>query len=639
MCGIAGWFNAPPDSGRLKQMLESIQHRGPEGVGVYETDLLSFGNTRLAFVDIAAGQQPLCNENGSIWLTCNGEIFNHAELHNKLSSRHRFRTRCDVEVIIHLYEEHGTEGFRHLNGQYAFALWDATKQQFLLCRDRLGICPLYFTRAGNALYFASEIKAILSIPTIRRELDFDTLHDIWMFWNPVSGRTMFKNIHEVLPAHIMTLEPGGEITGNTRYWQLDFTQQHWTESDALETFTELFDDAVKIRLKADVPVASYLSGGLDSSMIGAFANRYGSELHTFSITFQHADYDESLEQLQVARHLGTIHHVSHCTAEDLSTVLPKMVWHTESPQLRAGPVSMIPLASSVNAFGLKGVLTGEGADEFFMGYDIFKETVVRRFMARNPDSIMRRSLVRRLYAYLPDREQYRGFELALQEGLEETDDLFFSHLFRWRNTARLQGYFQPELRETMNRRPFAERLAHLLPSGFRKWNLPSRAQALEIITFMTPYLLSSQGDRVAMASGIETRFPFLDHRIVEFANTLPQSLKLRSLRQDKYLVRKAAETHLPVTTAKRAKFPYRAPIQDMFRSKAFEQFRDILSERNIRETGIFVPRAVTKLLDKASTENMNSEMEQMALMGIVTTQLWHHLFLKGDLFPENQINT
>jgi asparagine synthase (glutamine-hydrolysing) len=630
MCGIAGWFNAPPDKNRLASMLGSIRHRGPEGTGMYENPFVSFGNTRLAFVDLEQGQQPLSNEDGTVWLTCNGEIFNHDELRLELSGRHAFRTACDVEVIIHLYEEYGADGFRFLNGQYAFALWDGASRKFMLCRDRLGICPLYYTVSEGALYFASEIKAILTVPEFRRELDLRTLNDIWTFWTPVQGRTAFRNVHEVLPAHFMTLEPGSCEPTWECYWRMDFSEKQWSEADALEAFTDLFDDAVKLRLKADVPVASYLSGGVDSSMIGAFANRYGSELHTFSIAFQHPDYDESEHQLQVARHLGTRHHVSHCTAEDLASVLPKMVWHTELPQLRAGPISMIPLSASVNASGLKGVLTGEGADEFFMGYDIFKETAVRRFMARDPGSAARRSLVRRLYEYLPDRQQYRGLELALQEGLDQTDSMFFSHLFRWNNTSKLQGYFLPEIREKMGLHTFEERLAHLLPSGFSRWTSPAKAQTLEIITFLTPYLLSSQGDRVAMANGVEGRFPFLDHRIVEFANSLPQSLKLRSLQRDKYVVRKAAERYLPPEIAKRPKFPYRAPIQDIFRSKAFERFRDLLSDTSLKESGLFIPKAAEKLLGKALSGTMNSEMEQMALMGIVTTQLWHHLFIKNN---------
>jgi asparagine synthase (glutamine-hydrolysing) len=627
MCGIAGWFNAPQNKHRLETMLRSIRHRGPEGTGIYQNDLVSLGNTRLAFVDLEAGQQPLSNETGTIWLTCNGEIFNHTELRRQLTPRHTFNTQCDVEVILHLYEEYGIEGFKYLNGQYAFALWDSRNQKFFLCRDRLGICPLFYTYSGEKLYFASEIKALLTIPEIQREPDLSVLQDIWTFWTPLPGKTLFKNIFEVLPAHHITLEPGKHDMKTECYWQLDFTEGQWSEKTAKEAFTVIFDDAVRIRLKADVPIASYLSGGVDSSLISAFASSYASELHTFSITFQHPDYDESEHQLQVARHLGTIHHVTRCTADDLASALPKMVWHTEVPQLRAGPISMLPLSENVSKHGLKAVLTGEGADEFFMGYDIFKETAVRRFMACDPESTMRQSLVRRLYPYLPQRDKLRGLELAMQDGLEFTNNMFFSHLFRWNNTSRLQGYFNPDLRIRFADRPLEERLSRILPSGFRDWNSPEKAQTLEIMTFMTPYLLSSQGDRVAMANGIEGRFPFLDHRLIEFANSLPQTLKLRSLQQDKYVLRQVAETVLPGEIAQRTKFPYRAPIQDIFKSKTFEDISDVLSEEQLKKTGFFSPQAAQKLLKKAREGSIASDMEQMALMGIVTTQLWYHTFI------------
>jgi len=630
MCGIAGWFNAPQNKQRLESMLLSIRHRGPEGTGTFESDQVSFGNTRLAFVDLEAGQQPLSNETGTLWLTCNGEIFNHSELRSQLACRHAFRTECDVEVILHLYEEYGVEGFKQLNGQYAFALWDSIGRKFILCRDRLGICPFFYTFSGSTLYFASEIKALLTIPELHREPDFQVLQDIWTFWTPLPGKTPFKNIFEVLPAHHYTLEEGKRDIRKECYWQLDFTEERWTENAAKEAFASIFDDAVRIRLKADVPVASYLSGGVDSSLIGAFASRYASTLHTFSIAFQHPDYDESEHQLQVARHLGTAHHVTRCTADNLAAALRKMVWHTEVPQLRAGPVSMLPLSENVSRHGLKAVLTGEGADEFFMGYDLFKETAVRRFMAKDPQSPMRRSLVSRLYPYLPGRDKFRSLELAMQDGLEQSDHMLFSHLFRWNNTARLQGYFHPEIRAELAPRPYENRLAEILPEEFASWDSPQRAQTLEIITFMTPYLLSSQGDRVAMANGVEGRFPFLDHRLVEFANSLPLTLKLRSLKQDKYVVRKTAESMLPADIAYRTKFPYRAPIHDIFKSSSFQHTGELLSEENLKKTGIFSPQAAMKLLNKAKKENMSSEMEQMALMGIATTQLWYDLFIRNS---------
>jgi asparagine synthase (glutamine-hydrolysing) len=628
MCGIAGWFNSSENKIQLEAMLQCLKHRGPEGTGYYQSELVSFGNTRLAFVDLPTGQQPLSNESGTIWLTCNGEIFNHLELRQQLAQRHTFKTNCDVEVILHLYEEYGIQGFTLLNGQYAFAIWDTLKQEFILCRDRLGICPLFFTFVDERLYFASEIKAFLSVEDIKPEIDLETLQAIWTLWTSLPQKTLFKNIYEVLPAHYIILKAGERVAPQKSYWQLDFNEKNWSEDSALETFMELFDNAVRIRLQADVPIAAYLSGGVDSSLIAAFASKYASELHTFSIAFQHPDFDESKQQSIVANHLGTKHHVTRYTADDLASALPKMVWHTELPQLRAGPISMLLLSQSVNQHHFKAVLTGEGADEFFMGYDIFKETAIRRFMSRKPESSLRRLLVQRLYSYLPDRDKLRGLEIVLQEDLEQSGHPFFSHSFRWKNTARLQGYFLPEIRAEFSYYQTEEHLLEIMPSSFSEWSWSAKAQTLEIITFLTPYLLASQGDRVAMANAVEGRFPFLDHRLVEFANSLPINLKLRSLKKDKYVLRKVAAKFLPAEIAERPKFPYRAPIQDIFRSKAFADSEELLSEDNLKATGLFSTQAVHKLLKKVKDDKVLSEMEQMALMGIVTTQSWHHSFIQ-----------
>lgn len=628
MCGIAGWFNSPQNKTQLESMLQCLNHRGPENTGYYQNELVSFGNTRLAFVDLPSGQQPFSNENGAIWLTCNGEIFNHLELRQQLAQRHTFKTDCDVEVILHLYEEYGLDGFAFLNGQYAFAIWDTINQKIILCRDRLGICPLFFTFVDEQLYFASEIKSILSVTDIKPEIDLSALQAVWTQWTIPPQKTLIKNIHEVLPAHYISLEIGERVASQKKYWQLDFNEQNWSENSALETFMELFDNSVKIRLQADVPIASYLSGGVDSSLIAAFSSKYASELHTFSIAFQHPDFDESKQQSIVANYLGTKHHVTRYTAEDLASALPKMVWHTETPQLRAGPISMLLLSQSVNHHRFKAVLTGEGGDEFFMGYDIFKETAIRRFMSRKPESSLRRLLARRLYSYLPDRDKLRGLDIVLQEGLEQSSHPFFSHYLRWKSTARLQGYFLPEVRAEFSHRQTEEHLLGILPSGFSEWSWTAKAQTLEIVTFLTPYLLASQGDRVAMANAVEGRFPFLDHRLVEFANSLPISLKLRSLNKDKYILRKVASKFLPAEIAERPKFPYRAPIQDIFRSKAFACSEELLSESNLKKTELFSIQPVQKLLKKVKDDKMLSEMEQMALMGIVTTQFWHYFFIQ-----------
>jgi asparagine synthase (glutamine-hydrolysing) len=631
MCGIAGWFHGPADALALRAMLAAIEHRGPESIGAYDDDFAHLGHARLSIVDVEGGQQPLTNEDETIWVICNGEIYNYPELRDELIKRgHRFRTGSDCEALVHLYEEYGERSFAMLNGQYALALWDSRSRRLMLCRDRLGICPLFYTFVGDTLYFASEIKALLQIPQVLAEPDLDSLGAIWTTWALPPGHTAFNNISELLPAHYAVVKPGDRELAPQRYWQLDFTTRQWRFDDALAAFSALLHDSVRVRLQADVPVGAYLSGGLDSSIISSLAREYASELHTFSIAFAHPDYDESEYQKLVAAHLGTEHHVVFCDRETLAAELPNMVYHTEAPQLRAGPVSMSLLSQSVNRHGFKVVLTGEGSDEFLLGYDLFKETAVRRFMARDPGSAMRRRLTRHLYPYLPDRDKMqKGLELMFQQRLDHAQDRFFSHDLRWNKVARLQSYFLPEVRAQFTSGLIERQMEQLLPAGFESWDWAAQAQAVEIQTFMTPYLLGPQGDRVAMAHAVEGRFPFLDHRLIELVNTFPVSFKMRTLTQDKHILRHMASTRLPAAIAHRPKEPYRAPVQEIVRASASRYVDDLLTSEALRDVGLFAPEPSQRLLAKVRGGERFSEMDEMALFGIITTQLWYQTFIQA----------
>jgi asparagine synthase (glutamine-hydrolysing) len=630
MCGIAGWSNGTPDEDTLRRMSLALRHRGPESLGVFQDVLTSLGHARLSIVDVKGGQQPLYNEDKTVWVVANGEIYNHQALRAVLESKgHRFRTRSDCETLVHLYEEDGVEGFEQLNGQYAFALWDARAQRLVLCRDRVGICPLYYTFDGGTLYFASEIKSLLQAPGVSAQMDYMSLGSVWTYWSPAPGRTMFKGIHAFPPAHYAVFRPGDRALTPTAYWSLDYTEKAWDEDAALEELEALLDDAVALRLKADVPVGAYLSGGLDSSLLTALARKHASNLQTFSISFDSPEYDESAYQQIVSKSLGTRHHVLRCEQDMLAATLPAMIRHTETPQLRAGPLSMLLLSRSVHEHGFKVVTTGEGADELFMGYDIFRETRVRRFMARDPSSAMRRRLTRHLYTYLPNRDALqRGFELMFQQGLDRVDDALFSHDLRWSKAARLQSYFTPEARAQFDAVALDQDMRRQLPAGFETWGWAGKAQALEIMTFMTPYLLGSQGDRVAMANSVEGRFPFLDHRVIELANSLPVSLKLRTLSQDKYLLRRLAASRLPESIVHRPKMPYRAPIKEIVRSRHGGYIDDLLAPDALRNVGLFNVEATRKLYDKVRESDNISEMEEMALLGAITTQLWHATFIQ-----------
>ena len=395
MCGIVGVINLaepkPIAEQTLRNMLAMIRHRGPDEFGVYRDGWAGLGSARLSIIDLSGGQQPIGNEDGSLWIVFNGEIFNYVELRPDLEKRgHRFTTQSDTEVLLHLYEDFGPDCLNHLNGQFAIAIWDARKRELFLARDRLGIRPVFYTQQADQLIFGSEIKALFAHPAVQPQIDAAALAQTFTFWNTLAPHTIFHDIQELPPGHYL-IARDGEVTLQP-YWTLNFAEESPRRSDAdyLEEFTHLLIDATLIRLRADVPVGAYLSGGLDSSVTTAIIKKYTTNrLDTFSIAFSDPVFDESDWQRRMAAHLGTEHHVMYCTHDDIGRVFPDVVWHTETPLLRTAPAPMFLLSQLVHVNDLKVVLTGEGADELLGGYDLFKEMAVRRFWAKDPDSKLR----------------------------------------------------------------------------------------------------------------------------------------------------------------------------------------------------------------------------------------------------------
>ncbi len=641
MCGIAGSLDLarsePPDLNTLRRMLGLIRHRGPDAFGVYLDDRVGLGSARLSIIDLAGGTQPIHNEDETVWIVFNGEIFNYVELRKGLIARgHRFHTRSDTEVIVHLYEERGERCVEALNGQFAFALWDSRSGQLLLGRDRLGVRPLFYAVTHGTLLFASEIKAIFADDRVSRELDPCALEELFTFWAPLPGRTAFRGIHEVPPGH--TLSVRWDSPRLRRYWALSFPPGHAADgragSDYVGSFRELLIDATMLRLRADVPVGAYLSGGLDSSTIAAIIRRFNpNRLHTFSITFEDSEFDEGVYQQQMAMHLGVEHHTIVCTDADIGRAFPEVVWHSEVPILRTAPVPLYLLSKLVRDNGFKVVLTGEGADEFLGGYNIFKEDRIRRFWARDPASRLRPLLLRRLYPYIRElqREEQAYLEAFFRNGLTETGRKGYSHLVRWRNTSRLKRFFSQELQQSLVGFDLEVELERALDGLSLSWDPLSQAQYVEVTTFLSQYLLSSQGDRMAMAHSVEGRFPFLDHRVVEFCSRVPASLKLHGL-TEKYLLKSAVEDLVPEEIRWRPKQPYRAPVaRTFFGPHRPEYVADLLSPPAVERAGYFNPLSVQRLVEKARRVPDLSEMDSMAVAGILSVQLLHHLFVEG--FP------
>jgi len=644
MCGLAGiHFDdaaARPDPAMLRRMVAAIGHRGPDGDGFHEEPGLGLGHARLSIIDLAGGAQPIWNEDRTIAIVYNGEVFNYPELRAELLDQgHRFTTTTDTECLVHLYEQLGDAFVERLNGQYAFALWDRNRRRLILCRDRTGILPLYWCRiaeskaAGPAVVFGSEIKALFASGLVAAEPDPQGLDELWTFWSPLPPRTAFRNIEQLRPGEMLILS--GARLERRRYWHWEFPPagEHRRAPIARlkSELTELLGDATQIRLRADVPVGAYLSGGLDSSSLVALLHRsIAQSLHTFSIGFDDPGLDETSHQRAVADHLQTRHHHLQCTTPDIAGSFPDAIRHTENPVLRTAPAPMRLLSRSVRDAGLKVVLTGEGADEVLGGYDIFKEAKVRQFWARNPGSPWRPLLLKRLYPYL-DLGSAQGDSYLREffgKGLADPGDPFFSHQPRWTTTAQCKLFWSADFTARVEGSAI-ERLRADLPAQLSRWHPFNRAEYLEARTLLPGYLLSSQGDRMLMANSVEGRFPYLDHRLIAFANALHPGCKMRVLKE-KFLLRQAMQEALPASILARHKQPYRAPDAAAFLGERTPDYvNELTRPATLKRYGYFDPDKVGRLIGKLCRSKVTAARDNMAFVGILSTQLWHATFIEN----------
>jgi asparagine synthase (glutamine-hydrolysing) len=603
----------------------------------------SFGmvNTRLAIIDLAGGDQPLSDERRRYWVMQNGEIYNYLELQQELASLgHVLATASDTEVIAHAYEEWGPGCLDRLNGEFAFAVWDRLTKELFLARDRFGIRPLFLTSAGGDLSFASEAKALFRHPRVVRQLDRLGLAESFATWSIAPDRSAFAGIRELPPGHFLRWGPDG-VREERRWWDLDFSPGRHSArpslADAVEELSELLEDATRIRLRADVPVAAYQSGGLDSSLVAALARRVSpAELSSFGVGFEDDLFDESRFQDLVTESLGTKLTRVRVGVRAIAEAMPRVVELAEKPTLRTAPAPLLRLSAAVRESGLKVVLTGEGADELFGGYDIFRESKIRRFWARDPAATWRGMLLVRVNAFLARDLARTGRFLTLfyGRGLTDTSDPLYSHRIRFANASRMAQLLSPELTaEAAKAGDPLERLSARLPEAFSRFTPLGQAQYLEIVTFLESYLLHTQGDRMLMGHGIEGRFPFLDYRVAELAASLPDEYRLLGLRE-KVILRRVARPLLPPEIVSRKKQPYRAPIAPaLVGPDAPEAVREALAPERVASAGLFRPEAVAAVVRKCEGAGAAGvgETDEMALVGVVSTMLLHDRFVERPL--------
>ncbi|MFE9675372.1 asparagine synthase (glutamine-hydrolyzing) [Streptomyces sp. NPDC006259] len=578
MCGVTGYMNlggaAVEDDGVLDRMTATLLHRGPDSGGRFVRDGVALGFRRLAIVGLEGGDQPILNEDGSIAMVCNGEIFNHRELRAELESKgHRFTTSTDVEVLVHLYEEHGTGLLERLNGQFAFAIHDSRRRRLFLARDQMGILPLYYAQPAGQIVFGSEIKAVIEHPAVVRRPDLTGLDQVLTFPGTVGARTLFQGVSSLENGHYLLVEDGEVRT--VKYWDLDYPldgEEEGGHPDAYytDTLRALLEQSVRRRLQADVPVGYYLSGGLDSSLIGALVHRVGTGTRprSFSISFADRGIDESRFQQLMARHLGSDHHETAFRPVDIAGDLRRMVWHAECPVKETYNTCSMALSASVRESGTRVVLTGEGADELFAGYLGYRFDLGGRRAAGDP------------------------FEDDLRRLMWGDPHLFYERDYHAWRESKLDLY-APDVRDSFaDIDCLAEPVVD--PRMLRGRNPVHQRSYLDFKLRLTDHLLSDHGDRMALAHSVEARYPFLDPDLVRFATTVPPRLKVTE-RTEKYALKEVARGLVPDEIIHREKFGFRAQGSPALLREGIDWVEDLLSYDVVKRQGYFDPDVVEHL--------------------------------------------
>ncbi|HKS28525.1 MAG TPA: asparagine synthase (glutamine-hydrolyzing) [Pyrinomonadaceae bacterium] len=643
MCGINGIaFSSrsgrSPDARIMKRMRDVITHRGPDDEGLYLNGTVGLGHRRLSIVDVAAGHQPMTNEDGRLHIVYNGEIYNHSDFRAELEARgHTYRTHCDTETILHLYEEHGPRCVEYLRGMFAFAIWDDVKRELFIARDRLGVKPLYYVHtADGSLYFASEIKALLEAGAVGKpEINFRALPDYLANHGTSADETLFDQVRRLLPGHTL-LWRDGQIRIE-KYWDVSFrpedeSQRERSDEDYVREWTELFERSVRLRLMADVPLGMFLSGGIDSSAIAAVMSRMVSEpIKTFSVAFAEREANELEYARMVARAFKTDHHEVLVSPEDFFAELPRLVWHEDEPLAHPSSVALY-FVSRLASEHVKVVLTGEGSDELMGGYERYYKTLLQlslgpRYRKWTPRGV--REMLSRRIESLPVQSRVRHKLTRTFLCLEpDVENIYFDNFAVFRSRMQ-EELLAPETKERAGMiEPYREMRRYF--DAADSDSLLNRMLYADMKTYLHELLMKQ--DQMSMAASIESRVPFLDHKLVEFTARLPVRMKIRRGWTTKYILRESMKGVLPEPILSRKKMGFPVPVGAWFRGpyrRVVDEY--ILSERATGR-GLFNPEFVRGMVAR----HMKGENHSERLWALVNFEMWMRTFFDGEVGAEPQ---
>lgn len=632
MCGIAGILHGsrerPVDRARLEAMGSCLRHRGPEDESIYVDGSLGFAHRRLSIIDLSKeGRQPMCNEDGTVWLVFNGAIYNYLELRQRLLAQgHRFRSHTDTEVILHLYEEEGEDCLQHLNGMFAFAIWDVRERRLFAARDRFGIKPFYHVQRDSSFAFSSEIKALFHSGLIEPRLDRRGLADYITFQLPLGTKTMFEGVHELPPGHCLTVRSDGTLS-TRKYWDLDFTIDTETSPEAFQSGTlQLLEDAIRLQLRADVPIGAHLSGGLDSSTVASLAAQLlSSPISTFSGGFHESPaYDETRYARIVAQRWGTLHHEVFPGAQDFVNVMPGLMYHMDQPLAGPGVFPQL-MVSRLAREHVKVVLGGQGGDEVFGGYTRYliaylEKSIKGAIEGTHEDE----KFVVNFESILPNLRQIDGYQPLLRhfwsDGLFDSDDRRYLRLID--RSSAMMKYLDPGLLPDVGEYDLFAEYRELFHAANCR-SLINRMTRFDMLTLL-PALLHVE-DRTSMSVSLESRVPLLDHRIAELVASMPPKVKYEGGRA-KHLFRNVAKHIVPEEiSARQDKMGFPVPLTEWLQAGPVREFvRDTLLGAHVRRRGLIQVDGVEALLDGERSFGRG-------VWGLLSLELWQQAFFDNHV--------